>query len=473
MPTVLALAAAVVAFFALALLFPAVAAAIAQDWLALEALLLVAAAYGFLSVVSIMTLTPRLRRLSRADVFYAMIGMWVALVLAAVPPFLLIENLSLPSAIFEATSAATTLGVSFHPLAETSSAMALYRGMIAWQGGLLTLILAVYVLGRYEVGGTPNRHLRYILHSLQNGDPRIVQTFFEVFIPYAALTLICTAALVISRTDPADAFSLAINVISTNGYVSFQTGSSVLNNLTGELVLMVFMILGATSIVWHRALLNRRWEQAREQTEMYVFLITIAGFATVVSLINLLVPVEQYSTWHSVFNGIFDVVSIMTTTGITHDPRFGVRLPFELILAIAFVGGCSYSTSGGFKIFRLNAMLRHSANEIHRLIYPHVVLSHSVEGDNAERQLAKAIWSAFFLAILTLVVAILLFSLQGVDFTSSLGLAVGSFSSTANIVQDAARPAVTDGVALTIGAVALAARIELLVLLAAFGRHRW
>lgn len=473
MPTVLALAAAVVAFFALALLLPAAAAAISRDWRALEALLLVAAAYGFFASISIMTLMPKLRRLSRAGVFSSTVSMWIALVLAAVPPFLLIENLSLTQAVFEATSAATTLGVSFRPLAQTSDTMAFYRGMVAWQGGLLTLILAVYVLGRYEVGGTPNRHLRYILHSLQSGDPRIVQTFFEVFVPYLALTLICAATLVISRTDPADAINMAINVIATNGYVSVQTGSTTLNNMGGELVLLIFMLIGATSIVWHRALLSRRWMQAREQTEMYVFLITVTVICAVVSLINLLVPVEQYSTWASVFNGVFDVVSIMTTTGITHDPRFGVRLPFELILAIAFVGGCSYSTSGGFKVFRLNAMLNHSANEIHRLIYPHVVLSNSFEGDSVAREINRAIWSAFFVAILTLVVATLLFSAQGVSFTSSLGLAVGAFSSTANIVRQSIDGPPPDGVLLTVSAVALAARIEMLVLLAAFGRHRW
>lgn len=473
MPSVLALAAAVVAFFALALLLPATAAIVTRDWIALEAILLVAVAYGFLSSLSIMTLMPRLRRLSRAGVFYATIGMWLALVIAAIPPFMLIENLSLPDAIFEASSAATTLGVSFHPLAQTSETMALYRGMVAWQGGLLTLILAVYVLGRYEVGGTPNRHLRYILHSLQNGDPRIVQTFFEVFVPYVALTLICTAALVISRTDPADAFNLAINVISTNGYAPLQTGSTVLNNIGGEVVLMIFMLLGATSIVWHRTLINRRWGQAREQTEMYVFLITVFGFSLAVALLNLLVPAEQYTAVYSVFNGVFDVVSLMTTTGITHDPRYGVRLPFELVLAIVFVGGCSYSTSGGFKVFRLNAMLRHSANEMQRLIYPHVVLAHSVDGDNTERQLAKAIWSAFFVAILTLVVATILFSLQGIDFASSLGLATGAFASTANLVNDAVDPQMSESVRLTIAAVTLAARIELLILLAAFGRHSW
>lgn len=473
MPSIAALAAAVIAFFALALLVPAVSALIHADWQALEAFLLIAVAYGFLSSLTIMTLAPKIRPLSRAGVFAATVVMWLALAIAAMLPFVLIENLHPVDVIFEAVSAAITLGVSFQPATEISATMALYRGMVAWQGGLLTLLLAVYVLGRYEVGGTPNRHLRYILHSFQSGDPRIIQTFFEVFVPYMAMTLICAAALVIARTDPADALSVSISIVSTNGFLPLQTGASILNNAAGEIILMIFMVLGATSILWHRTLINRRWLQAREQTEIPVFLLSILIVAGAMSITALAMPVDYFSPGQAVLNAIFDVVSIMTTTGITHDLRYGIGLPIELIVALAIVGGCSYSTAGGIKAFRLSSMLRHSGNEIRRLVYPHVMLAHSVEEDPKELRLAKAVWSAFFVALLTLVIATLLFAMQGVSLDSSLGLAVGAFSSTGNVVAVSAGEAPTDTIMLTIAAIGLLARIELLVVLAAFSRSSW
>jgi len=477
MPSIVALAAAVVAFFALSLLVPASAALIYGDWQAVEAFLLLAVAYGFLAIVTIMALTPRIRRLSRAGVFTATIAMWLALVLVAIPPILLVENLPPGQAIFEAVSAAITLGITFRPSADISATMALYRGMVAWQGGLLTLLLAVYVLGRYEVGGTPNRHIRYILHSFQSGDPRLVQTFFEVFVPYTAMTMVCAAALVIARTNPADALNIAINIVSTNGFMPIQTGASVLNNAMGEIILIVFMLLSATSIIWHRTLINKRWLHAREQTEASVFLFTIFVISALSIILALALPQDHNSFGETVLNAVFDVVSVMTTTGITHDTRFGIGLPFELILAVTIVGGCSYSTSGGIKVFRLSSMLRHSSNEIRQLVYPHLILAKSVGEDANERRLAKAVWSTLFIAILTMMLSTLAFSLQDFDLVSSLGLAVGIFSSTGNVVTSSISlpegQIPSDTTLLTLSVVGLLARIELLVVLAAFGRNKW
>lgn len=476
MPSIIALAAAIFAFFAAAMLIPLAAAAIYGEWRAVEGFAIISVSYGFLSTIIIMTLAPRLRRLSRAGVFTATVTMWVSLVVAAIPAFMLIENTGPFTALFEAVSAATTLGTTLRPVAEMSATMTLYRGLVAWQGGLLTLLLAVYVLGRYEVGGTPNRHLRYILHSFQSGDPRIIQTFFEVFVPYLALTLMCAAALVVARTSPSDALNIALNISSTNGFLPINTGASVLNNAVGEIVLIVFMLLAATSIIWHRTLVNRRWRQAAEQGEMPAYMAFIAAIVAVGIFVSLIAPHEGYSGGETALGTAFDLVSIMTTTGITHDARFGIGLPFELILVLALIGGCSYSTSGGIKMFRFVAMLHHSANEIRRLVFPHIVLAHSVDLDPVEKRGASAVWGAFYVALLTIVVATIVLSLQGIDLAAGLGIAVGAFSSTGNLVSQslasAGQQVPSPFVMLSIALLALVSRIELVVLLAAVVRAK-
>lgn len=472
MVSIVALCGAVVAFFAVSLSLPAVSALITEDWLAFEIFLLLAVGYGLLSGLTIMALAPRLRRLTRAGVFIAAGLMWVSLSVAASLPFILIEGASPASAIFEAVSGLVTLGVTTRPLGDISAPMALYRGLIAWQGGLLTLILAIYVMGRYEVGGTPNRHLRYILHSSESGSPRFFQTFVEVFIPYTAITLACAAALVVARMTPIDAFNVALNVISTNGFVPLQTGATVLNNFAGEIIMMIFMMIGATSIIWHRSLINRRWAQAAEQTEARAFLILAAVLIVFASLVSLVTQAAENSPVRAVLNASFDMVSTITTTGITHDTRIGSSLPFELVLAIALVGGCAYSTSGGLKIFRLMSMVHHSTNEIKRLVYPHVILRRAMDQNDEELRLSKAVWSASFLTLMSLVAASLVFSLFDVGLAQSLGLAVGAFSSTGNLVGLNMGDA-SNGLTLAVAAFALLARIELLVVLAAIARKNW
>ncbi len=472
MQSIAALAAITVAFFAVSLLFPALQALAGGEWRVLEVFLVLALSYGFLAGVAIMALAPRIRRLNRAGVFLAGVSMWVALCLVAALPFILVEGQTPIAALFEAVSAAVTLGVTAKPVAEISATMALYRGILAWQGGLLTLLLAVYILGRYEVGGTPNLHLRYVLHSFENGDPRLVQTFFEVFIPYVVLTFMCTALLVTTQVTPLDSINIALNIVSTNGYLPIQTGATILNNVAGELILIVFMLIGATSIIWQRALINRRWSHAfeqREATSYFVFILFVAGVAIVAALGDMDAGGSMGGT---VLNSLFDTVSVMTTTGITHDQRFGIGLPFELVLAVGLVGGCAYSTSGGLRVYRLALMLRHSANEIKALVYPNLMLPGAVAHSAEMQRRSKAVWSASFLGLMTLVVSAIIFSLHGIALEQALGLAVGTFSSTGNLVAQAL-DAPSDGLLGIVALFALAARIELLVLLAALQHSRW
>lgn len=477
MPSIAALCAAVVGFFAISLVLPALAAAMAGEWLAFEAFLLLGLLYGFLAFVTFLAVSPRLRRLSRAGTFSAAFAMWLALVVSAAGPFVLVEQDGFSQALFEAASAAITLGVTFRLPQQISTSMALYRSMVAWEGGLLTLLLSVWVLGRAEVGGTSNRHLRYLMHTAPTVAQRLVNTFLEVFVPYLGATLVCTALLVLARMAPQDAFNVAMSAISTNGFVPVQTGATLLNSVVCEVIVLVFMIVGGTSILWHRAFLARRWHVVREENETPVFMLSVLVLSLIAAFAGFARHEDYLTPLHAAFNRAFDVVSIMTTTGMTHDARFGIGLPFELMLALALVGGCAYSTAGGIKAFRLITMFRHAADEVQRLVYPHMMLRQSADSSPQVQQRAKAVWSAFFISLSLVVVSAILFSAQGIGLQQSLGLAVGAFSATANLVTSALglpageRP--PDSLLMLIAGIGIIARVELLVLVAAFRPRTW
>lgn len=475
--TIVALSLAVLAFLALTMLVPAGIALWHGDVLALEVFLSLSALYVITSLLGLTAAMPRTRRLNRAGLFRASVAMWLTLSLAAVPPFLLTEHHGLVSAFFEASSAITTLGVSTLPVQRIAPALAGYRVVLAWQGGLLTLLLAIFVLGRTKVGGMPDRHIRLILHSFENRDARLWQTFAEVFVPYAALTLAGAAALSLFRVPAGDALSISASMLSTNGFLPISTGASVLNNAAGEVVMMVLMLMGATSILWQRALITRRWRQISEQPETIQYLGVVLVLSLIAVISGYLVPGPMGLGWQASLNRAFDMVSVLTTTGVTHDTRFGMGLPFEMILGVAFIGGCAYSTSGGLKFFRLAGMLRHSANDVARLVYPHVVLGRGDDARGETFQRSKAIWSAFYLSLLTVLVAAILFSAQGFGLDHSLALAIGGFSTTASLATSVSTLAPIgtwpDETLAALSAVALAGRIELLAVLAAIGRSNW
>ncbi len=477
MPSTGFLAALVLMVFTTATIAGMGAGFLSADWRALEAFALLSIAYATLAYFAFQVTRATSKSSGRAGVFTAAIVMWLTLVVAAMPAFMILENAVVPVAFFEASSAATTLGSSLTPVSQMSPAMIVYRSVTAWLGGLLTLMLAVYVLGRYAVGGTPNRDLRFVLRGASRGDQRLLRTFAEVGLPYAAVTLAGAASLALARVEPAQALLGAMNIVSTNGFVGWQTSGTLFNNRTAELVAMVLMMVGASSIIWQRTLIGRRTGQTQEQDETGAFWIfALVAIAAGVALSMILSPISGRYV-DNILNRSFDVVSILTTTGLTHDPRAGIGLPVIFVLALALVGGCSYSTAGGMKFFRLRAMMRHSKNEILRLVYPNQILPGSVDASAANFSQAKATWSAFFSALIFIVLTSILFASLGHDFISALTLAVGSFSSIGNLVSQNLFTTPAPGVPVlslvTIGLSGIAGRVELLVILAALSRNRW
>jgi trk system potassium uptake protein TrkH len=62
--------------------------------------------------------------------------------------------------------------------------------------------------------------------------------------------------------------------------------------------------------------------------------------------------------------------SLVATSGIESRPGVIALWPDIVVLMIVLVGGGIYSTTGGFKVYRVSAMAVHSARELNQLIYP-------------------------------------------------------------------------------------------------------
>lgn len=476
-PTIGVLAACVFGVFAVCMVLPLLAAVIEGNWPAVEALVLIVSGYGFVALATVLAVGPRRRVLNRAGVFTTAIVLWGSLVVAATPPFILVEGQGVAKALFEASSAVATLGVTLLPAQDISAAMIFYRGTVGWLGGLLTLTLAVYILGPYQVGGIPNANLRRVQHARTERDPRIGETLRSIAGHYAAWTVLCAGLLILVRVPADEAIVVAMSMLSTNGFMPAQTGGGVLDNPAAQIVMMAFMVIGATSIVWHRLVASRTWGPSRDQSEAMLYISALGFLAILAVLASLFAQPQERTGLESALVHVFDIISIATTTGITHAGDSGINIPFELVLLIVFVGGCSYSTAGGIKVFRLAAMLRHVGNELERLVYPSAVLPGDALYDARQREIAKAIWSAFFLALLTLTAAILIFSAQGYMLPDAIALGMGSFSQAGNLIGQAVPDlhlgAVSNGTLLTISLFALIARIEILVVLAALAGNRW
>src|SRR5690606_19581374 len=157
------------------------------------------------------------------------------------------------------------------------------------------------------------------------------------------------------------------------------------------------------------------------------FLVLLLGGSLAVSAYLFLSGV--YGLQDSVSHGIFQLVSITTTTGfITTDfstwPSF---LPFFL-LVLSFFGGCVGSTTGGVKIGRMLIMAKQVLREISRLIHPSGVFTMKVRNWAVPTRVTDAVWAFFgvYLAVFYLIVLLLLAS--GFDYVTAWSATAASLN---------------------------------------------
>jgi len=105
----------------------------------------------------------------------------------------------------------------------------------------------------------------------------------------------------------------------------------------------------------------------------------------------------------SLFDGIFQVVSIATTTGFTTAEYFNWPgfLPVLLLFA-SFVGGCAGSTGGGMKVIRVLLLLKQGLRELARMVHPHAVLPVKVGQKTIPSRVIDAVWGFFATYVLVL-----------------------------------------------------------------------
>jgi trk system potassium uptake protein TrkH len=434
MPTILVFSAIIVLGLSMCLVVPLIVAAIGSDWAAVEGFTLMAVALSLLSGGLIVALYRKVRRLQRGDMFLLSVCVWLALCFVGALPFVVLEGQGLDFALIDSVSAATTLGVTHRPAVEITSAMAAYRGILGWYGGLLTLSIIIYILAPFQVGGLPNRDLRFVLHGTTSGSPKLLRTLGEIAIPYATLTFTCFLLLLVQGVRPLTAMLGSFASMSTNGYLPTLSGGTIFNNYTAEITLIIFMLIGATSVIWHKMVVSRRYDLLSEHRESMALIGLVV--LTAILLFSFQAAIFGAGNHPTFLANIFDVTALMTTTGILHNDNVGSGVPLTLAWMLAIGGATTYSTAGGITLHRLGTMLEQSINQARQLVFPHAVLANvKIGGQSLDARNVKAVWSYFFLFILSLSVALLAFSALGYSFADAFSLAVGSLNSIASLVE--------------------------------------
>ena len=128
----------------------------------------------------------------------------------------------------------------------------------------------------------------------------------------------------------------------------------------------------------------------------------------------------------SVIKGVFQVVSVATTTGFTTADfsSWPLFLPFLLLYA-AIIGACAGSTGGGMKVIRILLIFKSGFREVQRLIHPRAVIPIKLGRNPVPDRIIESVWGFFAVYVMAYMAMLLALLATGLDIITAFS-AVGA-----------------------------------------------
>lgn len=369
--------------------------------------------------------------MNRVESCVLLVFLWVVIPVPVTVALMQATEISLIDAYFEATSALTTTGATVFPtLADVPTSIIFLRGAMQWVGGLLTLSGVVLVLAPMGLGGLPTPSATIINTGQGVARSGATQIALGLLASYSFLTVFCFLLLILTQVSAFDAFMISLSTVSSGGFVPTDVPITNLGNALTTPVLIFFMILAGTSIIWQRLMTAYRVQRLKAHRETYYYFVAVGVLGLVYTLTfferagsaDVLTPLD------AVREGFFTAASLLSTTGFEiRNSSFSV-LPATIVLMIVVVGGCSFSTAGGISFYRVGGMITHSLKDLKILVYPSSVLASKFGSQRYDVQMIKAIWTYFFAVITVTSLGTALLALRLDSFEAALIASIAAFS---------------------------------------------
>ncbi|OLZ42427.1 potassium transporter TrkH [Natrinema saccharevitans] len=324
------------------------------------------------------------REIRQREAFLMVALTWLGVALIGSLPFLVAGDgvLARPvNAVFESTSGVTTTGATvIADFSAHSRAIMLWRAILQWLGGLGILIVAIGLFSHLLVGGAQLMETETQTRNVRKLRPHLDETarlIWSIYIGLTALTTLVLVALSLVGLAPEmdlyNAVAHALTSVSTAGF-SPQPDSVGAFSPAVQWTLIPVMIVGATNFVLLYAITRGDFRRPFESAEFRFYAGLLATVTAIVIATLVLDPDLAMGLEPTVRHGLFNVVSIVTTTGYA-SANFDLWSPGakHMLFLCMFTGGMAGSTTCSIKSLRWLVVLKAFRRNLFTAIHPDAV----------------------------------------------------------------------------------------------------
>ena len=375
--------------------------------------------------------------LSRRDAYVVVTATWLVFTVFGMLPFLIhgsVTNLS--EAFFETMSGFTTTGVTvIDDVERLPHGILFWRSLMQWIGGLGIVFFTIALLPSL-VGGSVKVFAAEATGPIRSKmHPRLSTTAKWIWSIYLLLTITCGLSFWAAGMEWFDALNYGMTTTATGGFSTHNGSTVFFNSPTLEYLSILFQFLaGINFTLLYMSIFRLRLGAVVRNSEFRVY-VSIIAVATLF-IMYMLVTRLHYSYEPAFRSALFQVVSFMTTTGLSNDNAgMWPHITWFVLGGLMFTGACAGSTTGGFKCIRGLMLYKVVRNEIRHILHPNAVLPVKLNGQSVPQSRLVSLLAMLLLYLVMLLVVTVMMMVSGVDITNSVTIAL-SLASNAGVGLD-------------------------------------
>ncbi|MBL4866041.1 MAG: potassium transporter [Pseudomonadales bacterium] len=380
-----------------------------------------------------LTMYKHKQELRVRDGFIVVVVLWTVWSLSGSIPYILSENpsMSVSDAVFESVSGLTTTGATvLTGLDNLPKSILFYRQQQQWLGGMGIIVLAVAVLPMLGIGGMQLYRAETPGPIKDNKlTPRITETAKALWYIYVALTVVCGFSYWLAGMDIFDAICHSFSTVAIGGFSTHDKSIAFFDNPAIEMVCVFFMFFAGINFALHFVSWRSRSVLHYLGDAEFVFYFQVMAAIVLITILTLIFNNSYDSVLSAVRFGLFEAVSISTTTGFStaNFSAWPTLIP-TLLLMGSFIGGCAGSTGGGIKVIRALLMSKQWVREMRRLIHPNAIFAIKIGNKPVNDRVVEAVWG--FIGVYVSLFAVLLLAIlaTGLDFETSFSAVAASIN---------------------------------------------